>query len=180
MYLVRAICNSKGCGRSLRANGHNISKCVQHRLVAIFFGADTVAIGTVSGIRDKALRWRRKEQCADGPTWENPGVRAIERIREAIRQQRSRISSHANEEMSDGDLEAVDVEQIILTGDIARRYTRDPRGTWYEVVGRTTDSRRGAVRGSGQAAPFAPWSRTVGREDGCSATTNAVGDCDRT
>jgi hypothetical protein len=48
-------------------------------------------------------------------------MRAIERIREAIRQQRYRISSHANEEMSDDDLEAVDVEQIILTGDIARR-----------------------------------------------------------
>ena len=50
---------------------------------------------------------------------ETGGMRAIKRMREAIRQQRYRISSHANEEMSDDDLEAVDVEQIILTGDIA-------------------------------------------------------------
>jgi hypothetical protein len=72
-------------------------------------------------------------------------MRAIERIREAIRRQRYRISSHANEEMSEDDLEAVDVEQIILTGRIARRYTRDPRGTRYEVVGQTTDQRQATV-----------------------------------
>jgi hypothetical protein len=72
-------------------------------------------------------------------------MRAIERIREAIRQQRYRISSHANEEMSEDDLEAVDVEQIILTGRIAHRYTRDPRGTRYEVVGQTTDQRQATV-----------------------------------
>jgi Domain of unknown function (DUF4258) len=72
-------------------------------------------------------------------------MRAIARIREAIRQQRYRVSSHANEEMSEDDLEAVDVEQIILTGRIVRRYTRDPRGTRYEVVGQTTDQRQAAV-----------------------------------
>lgn len=69
----------------------------------------------------------------------------LEQIREAIRQQRYRISSHANEEMSEDDLEAVDVEQIILTGRITRRYTRDPRGTRYEVVGQTTDQRQATV-----------------------------------
>jgi hypothetical protein len=47
--------------------------------------------------------------------------------------------------MSEDDLEAVDVEQIMLTGHIARRYTRDPRGTRYEVMGQTTDDRRAAV-----------------------------------
>lgn len=66
-------------------------------------------------------------------------------IRQAIREQRYRISSHANEEMSEDDLEAVDIEQIILTGHVARRFTRDPRGTRYEVVGQTTDGRRAAV-----------------------------------
>jgi Domain of unknown function (DUF4258) len=72
-------------------------------------------------------------------------MRPIARIREAIRQQRYRISSHANEEMSEDDLEAVDVEQIILTGRIARRYTHDPRGTRYDVVGQTTDQRQATV-----------------------------------
>jgi hypothetical protein len=69
----------------------------------------------------------------------------IERIRQAIREERYRISNHANEEMSDDDLEAADVEQIILTGKIARRFARDPRGTRYEVVGNTTDGRHACV-----------------------------------
>jgi hypothetical protein len=72
-------------------------------------------------------------------------MRTLARMREAIRQQRYRISSHANEEMSDDDLEAVDIEQIILTGHIGHRYTRDPRGTRYEVVGQTTDARQAVV-----------------------------------
>ena len=47
--------------------------------------------------------------------------------------------------MFDDDLEAVDIEQIILTGNIARRYTRDPRGTRYEVMGQMTDARQAVV-----------------------------------
>jgi uncharacterized protein DUF4258 len=69
----------------------------------------------------------------------------IERIRQAIRAQRYRISAHANEEMSDDTLEALDIEEIILTGIIALRYTHDPRGTRYEVTGITRDGRRAAV-----------------------------------
>lgn len=69
----------------------------------------------------------------------------LARVRQAIREQRYRISSHANEEMSEDDLEAVDIEQIILMGHVARRFTRDPRGTRYEVVGQTTDGRRASV-----------------------------------
>lgn len=66
-------------------------------------------------------------------------TRELARIQQAIRDQRYRISSHANEEMSDDDLEVVDIEQIILTGRIARRFTRDLRGTRYEVLGQATD-----------------------------------------
>ncbi|MBM3235978.1 DUF4258 domain-containing protein [Candidatus Poribacteria bacterium] len=66
----------------------------------------------------------------------------IQRLRQAIREQRYRISSHANEEMSEDDLSAEDIESIILTGQIARKFTRDPRGARYEVAGDTTDSRR--------------------------------------
>jgi len=70
---------------------------------------------------------------------------AIQRIREAICDQRYRISSHANEEMSDDDLLAEDIESIIFTGQIRRKFTRDPRGTRYEVVGNTIDGRRAYV-----------------------------------
>ena len=72
-------------------------------------------------------------------------MRALARIRQAIREQRYQISSHANDEMADDYLEAVDIEQIILSGHIARRLTHDPRGTRYEVIGETTDGRRAAV-----------------------------------
>ena len=69
----------------------------------------------------------------------------IEKIRQAIREERYRISGHGNEEMSDDELEAADIEQIVLTGRIARKFTRDPRGTRYEVLGDTTDGRRAYV-----------------------------------
>lgn len=69
----------------------------------------------------------------------------LHRIRQAIREQRYRISSHANEEMSEDELEAEDIENIILTGNIVRKFTRDPRGTRYEIVGAATDNRRAYV-----------------------------------
>jgi hypothetical protein len=72
-------------------------------------------------------------------------MRALDRIRQAIREQEYRISSHANEEMSNDELEAKDIESIVLTGRIAKKFTRDPRGTRYEIVGDTTDGRRAYV-----------------------------------
>ncbi len=72
-------------------------------------------------------------------------MRALDRIRQAIRAQRYRISTHANEEMSDDELEAKDVENIILTGSSVRQFTRDPRGTRYEIMGKSTDGRRASV-----------------------------------
>ena len=47
--------------------------------------------------------------------------------------------------MSEDDLEAHDVEQVVLTGVITRRLVHDPRGTRYEVTGDTTDGRYAAV-----------------------------------
>lgn len=65
----------------------------------------------------------------------------LQRMRQAIREQHYRISSHANDEIADDFLEAVDVENIILSGRISRKFTRDPRGTHYEVIGMTVDYR---------------------------------------
>ena len=72
-------------------------------------------------------------------------MRALQNMRQAVHEQQYRISSHANEEMSEDNLVAEDVESIILTGGIARRFTRDPRGTRYEVIGDTMDGRRACV-----------------------------------
>ena len=70
---------------------------------------------------------------------------ALQRMQRAVRNEEYRVSSHANEEMAEDGLIAADVEQIILTGAIVRRFTHDPRGTRYEVSGRTTDQRPGCV-----------------------------------
>jgi len=56
---------------------------------------------------------------------------ALQRMQQVIREQeqRCRISSHANDEMAGDFLEAADVENIILTGEIVRKFTHDPHGT---------------------------------------------------
>ena len=47
--------------------------------------------------------------------------------------------------MAEDDLEAQDIEQILLTGAITRRFTRDPRGTRYEISGTARDGRGASV-----------------------------------
>lgn len=72
-------------------------------------------------------------------------MNVLRRMRRAIREQRYRISAHANDEMDDDLLVAADIEQIILTGEIVRTFAHDPRGARYEVLGDTTDCRRANV-----------------------------------
>jgi len=71
--------------------------------------------------------------------------KALEKLRELVRLQEYEISTHANEEMSSDELMAVDVENVILTGKIVKRFTSDVRGTRYEVVGKACDNRSIAV-----------------------------------
>jgi hypothetical protein len=52
---------------------------------------------------------------------------------------------HFIEEMAEDDLSFADVEAAIAGGKVRRRFTRDPRGTRYEVVGPATDGRQIAV-----------------------------------
>ena len=47
--------------------------------------------------------------------------------------------------MANDDLIFSDIENVIATGRIRRRFTRDPRGARYEVVGKATDEREIAV-----------------------------------
>lgn len=62
-------------------------------------------------------------------------MQILNRIKQAVLEQKYRISAHANEEMSDDSLEASDIENIVLTGNIVRKYTHDPRGTRYKIAG---------------------------------------------
>ena len=48
---------------------------------------------------------------------------------------------HFFEEMAADDLEFADIKRAIATGRIRRKFTRDPRGVRYEVVGRAIDGR---------------------------------------
>jgi hypothetical protein len=69
----------------------------------------------------------------------------LQRMRRAIREQSYRLSSHANEEMAEDDLMSADIEHIIQTGKIAQRFTNDPRGRRYAVLGNTVDGRQAYV-----------------------------------
>jgi len=52
---------------------------------------------------------------------------------------------HFFEEMADDDLEFSDIERVIQTGKIRQKFTHDPRGTRYEIVGYSHDEREVAV-----------------------------------
>jgi hypothetical protein len=52
---------------------------------------------------------------------------------------------HFFEEMTEDDLILPDIEMAIAHGHIHRHFTRDPRGTRYEIVGPATDEREIAV-----------------------------------
>lgn len=65
--------------------------------------------------------------------------RELERIRNAILDHRYTFTEHAYEEMDADDLDALDVESAILTGEIEKALPMDPRGTRYVVVGTATD-----------------------------------------
>ncbi|MDI6735396.1 MAG: DUF4258 domain-containing protein [bacterium] len=55
------------------------------------------------------------------------------------------MSSHANDEMAEDFMVVADIESIILTGEIMRKFTHDPRGIRYEVRGYTVDYHRAYV-----------------------------------
>jgi hypothetical protein len=70
----------------------------------------------------------------------------IHEIREKVLNEEYEFAiPHFFEEMADDDLVFPDVEMAIGKGRIRRKFTRDPRGTRYEVVGPSTDGRKIAV-----------------------------------
>ena len=65
----------------------------------------------------------------------------IQRIRQKIIERAYYLSSHAEDEMLDDELERDDVEHAILKGRIQRKLSEDKRGTRYRVEGPTKDGR---------------------------------------
>ena len=65
--------------------------------------------------------------------------RVLERIRDAIRDQRYDITKHAVDEMAEDELDIVDVETSILNGKIVKIEKDDPRGPRHTVHGTGAD-----------------------------------------
>ena len=65
----------------------------------------------------------------------------IQRIRQKVIDRRYYLSSHAEEEMLDDDLDRIDIENAILKGYIEKRMTQDIRGTRYRLEGPALDGR---------------------------------------
>ena len=64
---------------------------------------------------------------------------ALQKIQKSIIDRDYYLSSHAEEEMVDDDLERKDVENAILKGRIEKKMTRDLRGTRYRIEGPSLD-----------------------------------------
>jgi hypothetical protein len=70
----------------------------------------------------------------------------IDTIREKVRNQEYEFAiPHFFEEMANDDLIFADIETAIAKGKIRKRFTHDPRGARYEVVGPAIDGRLVAV-----------------------------------
>jgi hypothetical protein len=66
----------------------------------------------------------------------------IHRIREKVEEQEYEFTiPHFFEEMANDNLTFTDIEMAIAKGQIRRKFTRDPRGTRYEVNEPATDGR---------------------------------------
>ncbi len=65
--------------------------------------------------------------------------RELERIRNAVLDQRYTLTEHAYNEMAEDNLDVLDIESAILTGEIDEVLTKDPRGTRYVLIGDATD-----------------------------------------
>jgi hypothetical protein len=70
----------------------------------------------------------------------------IDVIRKKVRNREYEFAiPHFFEEMAEDELDMADIASVIHNGKIRRRFTRDPRGTRFEVVGPATDGRQVAV-----------------------------------
>ncbi len=65
----------------------------------------------------------------------------IHKIRQRIIDRDYYMSSHAEDEMLDDDLERKDIENAILKGRVEKKMTHDERGTRYRIEGPARDKR---------------------------------------
>ncbi len=68
-------------------------------------------------------------------------MRILKRIQQNVIDRNYFLSSHAEEEMLDDDLERKDIENAILNGSMDKKLTQDVRGTRYRIEGPAMDGR---------------------------------------
>ncbi len=87
-----------------------------------------------------AISIQRGKRLVDGTSRGHfMAVGDLERIRNAILDGRYTLTEHAYDEMDEDHLDVLDVESAILTGEIDKVLTLDPRGTRFVVIGTATD-----------------------------------------
>ncbi len=65
----------------------------------------------------------------------------IQRIRKKIIDRKYYLSSYAEEQLLDDELERIDIENAILIGRLEKKLTEDMRGTRYRIEGPALDGR---------------------------------------
>ena len=65
----------------------------------------------------------------------------LQAIRQKVIEREYYLSSHAEDEMIDDNLERADIENAILRGRIEKKLTQDIRGTRYKIEGPSKDGR---------------------------------------
>jgi hypothetical protein len=65
----------------------------------------------------------------------------LQKLRQKVIDRDYYLSSHAEEEMLNDELERTDIENAILKGRIEKRLTRDPRGPRYRIEGPAIEGR---------------------------------------
>ncbi len=65
----------------------------------------------------------------------------LQAIRQKVIEREYYLSSHAEDEMIDDNLERDDIENAILKGKIEKKLTQDIRGTRYRIEGLSKDGR---------------------------------------
>jgi len=65
----------------------------------------------------------------------------LQKIQQRVLDRDYFLSSHAEEEMLDDNLDRTDVENAILKGRVEKQLTHDSRGTRYRIVGPCLDGR---------------------------------------
>lgn len=63
----------------------------------------------------------------------------IDRVRAAILDHSYTLTEHAYDEMEQDNLDILDIEAAVLTGNVEQVQTKDPRGTRYVLAGTATD-----------------------------------------